>query len=327
MYVLYDYDKINTKKIICLDKHFVSEKYRTQKIQYQNTKEDIQNCYIQTPYIYNRYAPSSFEGNLENKIHLDLFLEITESENIDENTKQINQFYKIISKIQRIFKNRIRKKNLEKLKFINSIKEKNNICNDNKCYNFRTKIHSMNGKPYLRIFNSNRQTDKEQRVKPNCFIRYLIQLESIWFFEDTYGINWFIVQAEIKLPEILQKYSFHNENVIEEESPKISIEEKHYGKYIKMLNMKIPPQAVKNKMLMDGLDPSIVDRLLLKKKRLLPIPPPPPHLILNLSNIKLQKVKGNETMFEEKTDLRIPSKDQLLEQMRKLKKVEKTSLV
>ena len=323
MYVLNDYEKINTKKIVCLDKHFISEKYRIQKIQYQNIKEDLQNCYIQTPYVYNRYAPSSFEGNLENKIHLDLFLEITESENVDENTKQINEFYKIISKIQRILKNRIRKKNLEKIKFINSIKEKTNRFSDNKCYNFRTKIHSMNGKPYLRIFNSNRQTDIEQLLKPNCFIRYLIQLESIWFFEDTYGINWFIAQAEIKLPDILQKYSFYNENVIEE-TPTISIEEKHYAKYIKMLNMKIPPQAVKNKMLMDGLDPSIVDSLLLKK-RILPIPPPPS--ILNLSNIKLHKVKENKSILEEKNDLRIPSKDQLLDQMRKLKKVAKNSLV
>ena len=36
MYVIHDYEKINTKKIICLEKHYISEKYRVQKIQYQN---------------------------------------------------------------------------------------------------------------------------------------------------------------------------------------------------------------------------------------------------------------------------------------------------
>ena len=326
MYILHDYEKINTKKIICLDKHFISEKYRTQKIQYKEG-EEMENCYIQTPYIYNRYAPSSFESNLENKIHLDLQFEISESKNIDDNSKQINNFYEIISKIQRILKNRTRKKNLEKLKFVNSIKEKENGFTENKCFNFRTKIHSMNGNPYLRVFDSNRQTIKDQKLKPNLYIRYIIHLESIWFFEDTYGINWYIVQAEIKLPDILKNYSFYNENeLIEEKKEKEpSFEEQHYGKYLKMLKMKIPEQAVKNKMVMDGIDPSILDNILLKRRRILPIPPPPPPPPLAIGNLKLKKVDEKDIKKAEKPkiDMRIPSQSQLLEQMKKLKKVSK----
>ena len=326
MYILHEYDKINTKKIICLDKHFIPEKYRTQKIQNKEA-EEIQNCYIQTPYIFNRYAPSSFEGNLENKIHLDLQLEITDSKNIDENTKQINIFYEIISKIQRILKNRTRKKNLEKLKFVNSIKDKDNRFTENKCINFRTKIHSMNGNPYMRVFDSNRQTIKDQKLRPNVYIRYIIHLESIWFFEETYGINWYIVQAEIKLPDILKNYSFYNENepIEEKKEKENSFEEQHYGKYLKMLKMRIPEQAVKNKMVMDGIDPSILDNILLKRRRILPIPPPPPPPPLAVGNIKLKKIDEKDIKKAEKPkmDSRIPSQSQLLEQMKRLKKVSK----
>ena len=326
MYILNEYGKINTKKIICLDKNFISEKYRTQKIQYKETTE-LQNCYIQTPYIFNRFAPSSFEGNLDNKIHLDLQLDITESKNIDDNTEQINNFYEIISKIQRILKNRTRKKNIEKLKFVNSIKEKDNRFTENKCFNFRTKIHSMNGNPYLRVFDSNRQTIKDQKLRPNFYIRYIIHLDSIWFFENTYGINWYIVQAEIKLPDILNNYSFYNENepFEEKKEKETSLEEQHYGKYLKMLKMGIPEQAVKNKMIMDGIEPSILDNILLKKRRILPIPPPPHHPPLAIGNIKLKKVVGKDINKAEKIkiDMRIPSQSQLLEQMRNLKKVSK----
>ena len=61
---------------------------------------ELDKLLIQTPYIYNRYSYSSFEGNLENKLHLDLLLKVTDSENINENTKQINELYKILIKIE-----------------------------------------------------------------------------------------------------------------------------------------------------------------------------------------------------------------------------------
>jgi len=328
MSILREYDKILIKKVVCLDKQFISEQYRTQQIVYKFPNDISDKMYIQTPYIYNRYSPSSFEGNLENKIHLDLLLEVSDSDNISENSKQIIYFYKIIEKIQRNLKIRIRKKNLPKLKFISSLKEKKQLFKrdeDIKTYNFRTKIHSMNGKPYLKIFNSNRQTIKDQALRPNCFIRYILHLESIWFFNDTYGFNWFIAQAEIKLPDILKQYSFSNDEPIEETIEE-SIEEKHYSKYLKMLKMRIPEQAVKNKMLMDGLNPNILDTLIgnTKKKRALPIPPAPapPPLAMNFGNITLNKV-SKQKLEEPKTDLRIPSQAQLLEHMKNLKKVKK----
>lgn len=305
MVIFRDYDKILTKKIICLDKNFISEKYRIQKILYKFENDNLDKLLIQTPYIYNRYSPSFFEGNLENKIHLDLILETTESKNINENMKQIIDFYKLIDKIQKTIKIRIRKKNLEKLKFSCSVKEKKNLfVDDKKYYNFRTKIHSMNGKPYLRVFNS--EKNSEEKIKPNTFIRYIIHLESIWFFEDTYGFNWYIVQAEIKLPDILKEYSFDGSN------------NNIYDKYLKMLDKRIPEQAVKNKMVLDGLDPNLLDAL---KRPNIPLPPPPPPKINNFSLLKKVDKKIEKTA--PKNDIRIPTTSQLLDQLKKLKKVEK----
>ena len=96
-----------------------------------------------------------------------------------------------------------------------------------------------------------------------------------------------------------------------------------------MLKMRIPEQAIKNKMLIDGLDPNILDTIISnnKKKRSLPIPPPPPQTLsfTNFTNITLNKISDNNKMKSEvpKKDFRIPSKEQLLEHMKNLKKVEK----
>lgn len=314
MSIFHEYDKILTKKIICLDKLFISEKYKTQEIQYQHDKQNIDRLLIQTPYIYNRYTPSYYEGNIENKINHDLQLDITESKNINENSKLIIEFYNLVVKIQKNIKIRIRKKNLEKLKFICSLRKQ-----DENKYNFRTKIHSLNGKPYLRVFNSNRESDLEQKLKPNTYIRYLIHLESIWFFGDTYGFNWYLVQAEIKLPNILKRYSFYNENVLEEKENKSNV----YDKYVNMYKKRIPIQAIKNKMIMDGLDPNILDSIINKTNNI-PIP-----LIINqLNSTKLKNVReGDKTQVKRtqvKTnpnDIGVPTQNQLLEQLKKLKKI------
>lgn len=313
MSIFHEYDKILTKKIICLDKLFISEKYKTQEIQYQHDKQNIDRLLIQTPYIYNRYPPSYYEGNIENKINHDLQLDITESKNINENSKLIIEFYNLVAKIQKNIKIRIRKKNLEKLKFICSLRKQ-----EEKKYNFRTKIHSLNGKPYLRVFNSNRESDLEQKLKPNTYIRYIIHLESIWFFGDTYGFNWYLVQAEIKLPDILKRYSFYNENVLEDEE--------NIEKYINMHKKRIPIQAIKNKMIMDGLDPNILDSILdsiINKKNNIPIPPPPPPIINQLNSIKLKNVREEDKIQLKKkvVDIRVPTQNQLLEQLKKLKKI------
>ena len=128
---------------------------------------------------------------------------------------ELKAFYGIIKRIHKLLKTKLIKKENEALKGIKSTTEKiknqkkrnkyiecfkekeNRFDEDYKNYNLKTKVHSLNGKPYLKIYNSNRKLNFEQKLKPNTLTRFIIHLESIWYFEDTYGFNWYTVQAEI----------------------------------------------------------------------------------------------------------------------------------
>ena len=65
-------EKIKTHNIIIKNPIYLSEIYRIKNIKYKinNTFEDI---YIQTPYIYLKYIPSTMDNNMESKYTLDLY--------------------------------------------------------------------------------------------------------------------------------------------------------------------------------------------------------------------------------------------------------------
>ena len=50
------------------------------------------------------------------------------------------------------------------------------VINDCKYYNFKTKIHSLNEKPYIKIYNSNKQLCFEQKFKHNTLTRLFYNL-------------------------------------------------------------------------------------------------------------------------------------------------------
>ena len=325
MTVIHNYEDLITKNIIIKNSIVFSDKYRIKNIKYKvkcgNFLEQ-EHLYIQTPYFYLRYLPSFIEGSIDNKISLDLYFNIkksikkikvkdkmVESEEEDEYDIEIKNFYDCIKKIHRSLKTKLIKnesknikkpekenetvKNIKGNHYVDVIKERETIDKENKSYSFKTKIHSLNGKPYFRIYYSNKKLAKEQKLKVNTLTRFIIHLESIWFFEDSYGFNWYIKQAEMKLPNILNTYSFHN-NYNDNE-----INENEY------------------------------DYQQDRKPRLLPnIPPPPPPPILN-QTINNSKVNIPKTPpipnknIEVQRDVRIPTRSQLLEQLGKLRKVEK----
>ena len=325
MTVIHNYEDLITKNIIIKNSIVFSDKYRIKNIKYKvkcgNFLEQ-EHLYIQTPYFYLRYLPSFIEGSIDNKISLDLYFNIkksikkikvkdkmVESEEEDEYDIEIKNFYDCLKKIHRSLKTKLIKnesknikkpekenetvKNIKGNHYVDVIKERETIDKENKSYSFKTKIHSLNGKPYFRIYYSNKKLAKEQKLKVNTLTRFIIHLESIWFFEDSYGFNWYIKQAEMKLPNILNTYSFHN-NYNDNE-----INENEY------------------------------DYTQDRKPRLLPnIPPPPPPPILN-QTINNSKVNIPKTPpipnknIEVQRDIRIPTRSQLLEQLGKLRKVEK----
>ena len=162
-------------------------------------------------------------------------------------------------------------------------------------------------------------------------------MESIWVYKKSYGINWYIVQAEIKLPNIFHSYIFDNTK----SNDSIS-NHQDYRKFFKMVNMGVPKEAVKIKMNMEGLDgeiiflePTTLSTMALKKnnemRNIHPLPPPPmpsnnlqiPKKInpSDLIAVKLKKVDKNNIEKHIEEDLRIPTQGQLLDQLRKLKKI------
>ena len=109
-----------------------------------------------------------------------------------------------------------------------------------------------------------------------------------------------------------------------------------------MVHMGVPKDAVKNKMNLEGfngeiiyMEPTTLSKIALKQNQEMlgniPIPPPPPPALgtsapvkinpLDLQNVKLKKTVIKEKVnIEETRDFRIPTKNQLLEQLKNLKK-------
>jgi hypothetical protein len=363
MAIFHNYEDILSKKIIIKKSTIFSEKYWTKEIKYKIKNPDTsdiehEDLYIQTPFILIKYLPKSYEGSIDSKISFDIPIKIPKEEISDDSNDidmELKAFYGIIKRIHKILKTKLIKKENEALKGIKSTTEKiknqkkrnkyiecfkekeNRFDEDYKNYNLKTKVHSLNGKPYLKIYNSNRKLNFEQKLKPNTLTRFIIHLESIWYFEDTYGFNWYTVQAEIKLPNIPLTYSFHNSSPLlvdnQYDVPRNVTFNMAYDKYHKMKKMGIPIPAIKNKIKLDGLTVEIFEKELTfqsNQPSIPPPPPPPPPLLLNSVklkkvevNIKKQEVKKDNEVSLFKKGFVVPTADELQNQLSRLKKTPK----
>ena len=321
--IITDYDSVKSKLFTLTNSHYYSDQYKTLEIKY-----DTNNFFIQTPYIINRYSPSSYESKISLDIPLD-FSNVTE-ESIDD----ISILYKLFLRIHKTIKNRVSKTLGDDFKYSNCVKKNKK---NPKCPFLKTKIHSVENKIFLKVFKSDKTISENQELKPGKEIRFILHLESIWVYNKSYGINWYIVQAEVKLPNILHSYSFDNN-----QDKDIIAKHPDYQKFFKMVHMGVPKDAVKNKMNLEGfngeiiyMEPTTLSKIALKQNQEMlgniPIPPPPPPALgtsapvkinpLDLQNVKLKKTVIKEKVnIEETRDFRIPTKNQLLEQLKNLKK-------
>ena len=292
MVIFHDYTDLVCKKIIIKKSQIHSEKFRTQEILYKikstNKGEyNLEKLYVQTPYLFLRYGPQSYEGSHDSKIVIDLPICLKnnyspEEENDDdcEYDGQYHEFYQIIKKIHKNLKTKLIKKEKEEQtgdvldkvkenkkkkrdKYVECLKEKKDMVDKNYThYHLKTKIHSLNGKPFFKIYHSNKKLNKEQKLRMYHYTRFIIHLESIWFFEDTYGFNWYVVQAEMKLPPVPNSYSFHRARgepeIDVEVEEEIDYENPVIQKFVKMKKMGIPQPVIENKMRLCGLDPSML---------------------------------------------------------------------
>ena len=113
-----------------------------------------------------------------------------------------------------------------------------------------------------------------------------------------------------------------------------------YSKYESMLKVGVPREAVRNKMIMDGLTEDDIDKFDSKPKAAKPAPPPPPPLPLSLKSKHkpvidnarvafLNDIKGSafalkpvkiEKKSKNTDNLLVPSLDQILQARSRLKK-------
>ena len=137
-------------------------------------------------------------------------------------------------------------------------------------------------------------------ISPKSYARFIIEIKELWAKKTKYGININLLQLQyFKRDTIkLEKYSFiDSDDEAEVETPSdINID-----KYQKMKKNGVPVQAIQNKMVLDGIDPS----LLFKPVSVSPVPVspvsvlPPPNMMF-LGQIKsgsfgLKKTERNKS--------------------------------
>jgi hypothetical protein len=133
------------------------------------------------------------------------------------------------------------------------------------------------------IFNEAKNLITHEHIKSKIYVKLLISPQFLWLTHDTYGIVWNILQMKIYSKPILQTYSFIEDEV-------------NIDKYIKMMRCGVPPPAIKNKMALEKLDPTLLDKFLPKnessqdpKNNLLAVPK------IKLPVKKIDKKKNNNS--------------------------------
>ena len=197
---------------------------------------------IQTPILYLPFGIYK----CGNKSYLNAsFLNVTVDKEM-AHYKQIIQKLnnKVISHISKINKDK-------KLEFVDSIKKSTELYPDRMRFNLQEDILIFSDKKKLLEFDY---------LKAKSYTKFLVSPMNIWLNESKYGITWQILQIKLYPQTILNTYSF-----IDDDEPKnennINKYKSHpqYQKYFKMISCGVPKDAVKHKMIVDNLDPSVLD--------------------------------------------------------------------
>ena len=286
-----DINKITLKKKICVGDNCYNIFLR------YNKKDMV----IQAPIMIAPFGISQFG---ENK-YIDLSFVNTEN---DESIKNFHD--KIILINQFILKNMRYKERYYKKDFINSIKKSDGI------YPKRIRLSLDKESKIYNNYNEHINIDK---IKPRALLKTLINISHVWINNGKFGLFWNIVQMKHYGKLILTDYEF-----LEDETPQFlkipdinkpvikrdfipppptlpNLKKEKYVKYFKMLEMGVNSNAVKQKLVMDGHDPNIIDnpscdtvcpKINNIKTTNTPVIIPKVNLLLELkSGIKLKNVK------------------------------------
>ena len=257
---------------------------------------------IQTPIVYIPYTTYK----IENKITFDFyFLNL----DVDRDMEDLKLF------VEGVDKKAIEKINFDKSKqtknreFISNIKKSRSSCMGEKPDKMRVSLYDN-----ILAFNESGKPISLEYLRYKTYLKLLMSPTKIWVNGNKYGIFWEVLQVKIYPKTILNRYMFLDDSqppsILSESSTdfvstsslesfkQIPQSQPHpkFLKYFDMLKKGVPKGAVRNKMLMDNVDPNILDNksyayktissssLSLSMTGVPPPPPPPPLMNFNQSN-------------------------------------------
>ena len=197
-------------------------------------KYNKNNLVIQSPIVYLPFGINKFN----NKGYIDISF-------INSNDNEMNKFKETLIDIEKYLIKKINKKK----KFITSFKV-------SEYYPDRLRLSFYDD---ILVFNDAKSLISLDYIKSKIYVKLLISPQFIWTTNDTYGIVWNMLQVKIYSKPILDTYSFIDDDEI------------NIDKYIKMFRCGVPCQAVKNKMIQNKIDPSLLNKYLSKDDIKIPI--------------------------------------------------------
>ena len=212
-------------------------------------KYNNKNLIIQTPIVYLPFGINKFN----NKNYIDISFV---NSNYDNN---MNQFKQIIFSLNTKLKKAIKIKK----KFITSYKKSDGFFPDKLRLSFLEDIL---------IYNEAKNLINLDHIKSKIYCKLLICPQFLWEHKNTYGISWNILQVKIYSKPLLTVYSFIDDDI-------------NIDKYLKMYKCGVPLQAIKNKMIIDNIDFSVLEKKLGLSPSINNFTPP---------NIKLKKLKKSK---------------------------------
>lgn len=375
-YNIFNEDKTNIKYIkFGKTQSFNNKKYIPIYYNDQKTKKTKYNDFlIKTPRLF---IPNKVRKEMGYKPSIETIM-------IEGDDEGVAYFKEIFTKIEKKIYNQIKKRkglNLKEKEYLSILKED---------YKYKTKklylplnIHTSS------CIDINNKIINEWEFIAPTYGYFIIQIKNVWFDDNKWGINLFCNAAMIlpsqlmdppPIPILKVQYMFESEI----NSLKTIGEDERFCKFFKMKKMGIPVQAIKNKMILENISPSIIDlnpntslnRIkfsldnnetnIIKKTVInnnfkhplisnnIPPPPPPPPISfdLNSSNIHsntnqqkdiksllfselkskgslILKSRNNNNKIKtikkipEKTDVRVPSLEQIKLAIQKMKTTSK----
>ena len=261
MVTIYKPGNINFKLIkykkpfnIYNDTYIIDIKYLT---------DTIEPLIIQTPKVYLPFGITTY-GTKK-------YIDIAFNDNIDPIYADFNNFTHKINKLLHKYKNKYPAL-FENKNYVKTIKPKNGIYQERLTLTYNENIN---------IYNLNKDKINNKQITPKIYGKFIIHYSHIWTNATHWGYTPIILQIIIDPKIIITDLIF-----IEDDEPTIKDNPK-YTKFFKMLAMGIPKPAIKQKMILESLDPTIID---MDPNKSITIPPNP--ITRNKNNIMSQIKMG-----------------------------------